>query len=136
VRCLFCRIVSGETPSHMIYEDDAVVSFLDILPANPGHALVVPREHYESVCEVPGPQMERLARAIQRVAAAIKAAYDLQGLNLLLNEGRVAGQLIPHLHFHVIPRHANDGVATPSGAARASGEELRRARELIRGHFK
>ena len=134
--CLFCRIISGDAPSHMIYEDQDVVSFLDILPANLGHALVLPRAHYESVSEVPGREMEKLARAIQKVAGAIKAAYNLEGLNLLLNEGKVAGQLIPHLHVHVIPRYANDGVATPSGAMRASDEELERARELIRSHLK
>lgn len=133
--CLFCRIINGEVPSHMVYEDQAVVSFLDIFPANPGHALVVPRAHYESVSEVPGPEMGELARAVQKVAGAIEAAYGLEGFNLLVNEGKIAGQLIPHLHVHVIPRFPNDRVATPSGATRASDEELEREREIIRSHL-
>ncbi len=134
--CLFCRIVSGEVPSYMVYEDEAVVSFLDIFPANAGHALVVPRVHYEGVSEVPGPEMAKLAVAVQKVAGAIKAGYGLEGLNILVNEGKVAGQLIPHLHVHVIPRFPKDGVATPSGASKASEEELEKAREVIRKHIK
>jgi len=110
--CIFCKIVQGEIPSAKIYEDDLVMSFLDINPINPGHALVLPKEHYATLFDVPQEVLHACITASQRVAGAVFGAVGASGLNFLQNNFRSAGQLIDHVHFHLIPRHEGDGFLT------------------------
>jgi histidine triad (HIT) family protein len=108
--CLFCKMVAGRIPVTKIYEDDVVLSFLDIRPISDGHTLVVPKQHFEMLHECPAEQMGLIASRISRIAKAVVDAMDCEGYNLLNNNGRSAGQLIEHLHFHIIPRNAGDGL--------------------------
>jgi histidine triad (HIT) family protein len=109
MNCVFCRIVARELPAEIVYEDDEVLAFLDIHPMNPGHTLVIPKRHVERLSELPDATARALFSAARRVGLAAQAALGAAGLNLGLNDGRVAGQAIPHLHLHVVPRFPGDG---------------------------
>ena len=108
--CLFCRMVVGEIPVAKIYQDDAVLAFLDIGPLSDGHTLVIPRQHVKELHDCPAELLGRVCSCLGKVAGAMAAAMNCDGYNLLCNNGRAAGQLIEHLHFHIIPRNAGDGV--------------------------
>ena len=108
--CIFCRIIKGEIPSAKIYESNDVISFLDIAPANKGHALVMPKQHYESFADVPKKITDEMIDVIKKIGAAQKKAIGSGGFNILLNDAKIAGQEIPHSHMHIIPRFANDGL--------------------------
>lgn len=104
--CIFCKIVKGEIPSSKIYEDNAVIAFLDIAPAAKGHTLVVPKEHYELIADVPNELLEKTIDVVKKVGNALLKEND--GFNIMQNNKKAAGQLVPHVHFHVIPRKDND----------------------------
>ncbi|MGC8720775.1 MAG: HIT family protein, partial [Thermodesulforhabdaceae bacterium] len=107
--CIFCQIVKGSIPSAKIYEDDSVLSFLDINPINPGHALVIPKKHYPTIIDVDDEDLKKTAVVTKIVARAIKEALNCDGINILQNNFGAAGQLIFHFHIHVIPRFEGDG---------------------------
>ncbi len=107
--CLFCRIVSGEIPAKKVYEDSAVVAFLDINPRNPGHTLVVPKKHYETIFDIPEFEGGKLFAALKKTATMVKNGTKAHGIAVCQNNGSAAGQVVAHLHFHVIPRFLNEG---------------------------
>lgn len=107
--CLFCKIIKGEIPCEKIYENDRVIAFLDIKPVNPGHSLVLPKDHFESMLAVPDKVLGELIVTIKKISKAVLKATQTKDFCLGLNNGKIAGQSIPHLHFHIIPRRANDG---------------------------
>jgi len=106
--CVFCQIVKGEIPSEKIYEDDRIFAFLDISPVNKGHTLVIPKEHYKDLSSTPDYILQELAIATARLAQAVKKGVKADAFNLGLNNGRIAGQIVPHVHFHIIPRFKDD----------------------------
>ncbi len=106
--CLFDRIVAGDVPAHVVLDEPAVVAFLDHRPVFPGHALVVPREHYQFIAELPDELLGRLAGAARRVATAQRSALGNPGTWIALND--VVSQSVPHVHFHVVPRRPKDGL--------------------------
>ena len=110
VDCIFCRIVKGEIPSSKVYEDENVFAFLDIGPLAWGHVLIVPKKHSEAVTELAPGEAAALFAAVPKLAAAVMKATGAEGLNVLQNNGAVAGQAVHHLHIHLIPRHAGDGL--------------------------
>ncbi len=101
---LFDRVLRGEIPSHRVYEDDRVVAFLDIAPQSPGHLLVVPRESCATVGELSEESAAAIGRVLPRLARALERAVGVPHLNILQNNGAPAGQAVPHVHFHLIPR--------------------------------
>ena len=107
--CIFCKIIKGQIQCAKVYEDDKVLAFLDINPVNPGHTLVVPKEHYEHMEQVPDELLKELIVAVKKVTIAVKKGVDTDSINLGLNNGKTAGQLVPHVHFHIMPRFPNDG---------------------------
>lgn len=107
--CIFCKIINGEIPCFKIYETEELLSFLDIGPVNKGHALVIPKKHYENLWELPTDLGNKILEACQIVGKAIIDATNADGLNIGMNNGEAAGQLVFHAHFHVIPRFKNDG---------------------------
>lgn len=108
--CIFCKIVAGEIPCVKIYEDELVLAFLDIFPINAGHTLVIPKEHYELIAELPSNLTGPIYDAARKVVAAIrKSDLKCDGVNLHLADGEAAGQEIPHTHLHIIPRIKGDG---------------------------
>ncbi len=106
--CIFCRIVAGELPSAVVYETDDVLAILDINPVAPGHTLLVSKTHVPDLLEADPQVLASLAQALPRVARGVIQATEAGGLNVLLNSGRPAGQLVPHLHLHLIPRRTGD----------------------------
>ena len=107
--CLFCKIISGEVPSYKIYEDDAVYAFLDIYPASEGHTLVAPKKHFSNFTDMSAEDVALLFEAARKVTAAVENAFSAEGSNIGINNGEVAGQDVPHVHVHVIPRRKGDG---------------------------
>ncbi len=106
--CVFCKIIRREISSVDLYEDDLVLAFLDIAPVNKGHALVIPRQHHVSLTTVPDQCLARMMEMAPRIGAALMRAVDADGFNLMLANGPCAGQVVPHAHLHIIPRHAGD----------------------------
>ncbi len=106
--CLFCKMVAGQIPVTKIYEDEIVLSFLDIGPISDGHTLVIPKQHFEKLHDCPAEVLGRIFSCLGKIAGAVTAAVDSDGYNVLCNNGRAAGQLIEHLHFHIIPRNTGD----------------------------
>jgi len=108
--CIFCKMVAGQIPVAKVYEDEIVLAFLDIGPISDGHTLVIPKQHFEKLHDCPAELLGRVASRLGRIAGAVAAAMNADGYNLLCNNGRAAGQLIEHLHFHIVPRNVGDGV--------------------------
>lgn len=108
--CIFCKMVGGQIPVTKIYEDEVVLSFLDIGPISDGHTLVIPKQHFEKLHDCPPQLLGEVALRLGKVALAVTAAMRSDGYNLLCNNGRAAGQLVGHLHFHIVPRRAGDGI--------------------------
>jgi histidine triad (HIT) family protein len=106
--CVFCRIIAGEVPAHMVLEDDEFVAFLDARPVFKGHVLVVPRRHYVTLADLPAPLVGPLFERVRLVSAALPAALGAQGTFVALNN--VVSQSVPHLHVHVVPRSRKDGL--------------------------
>ena len=104
---IFSRIAAGEIPCHRVYEDEHVIAFLDIAPVSRGHVLVVPKEERERLHELSPDSAAALGRALQRVAAAVVRATGAADYNVLQNNGAAAHQAVMHVHFHVIPKHAD-----------------------------
>ena len=107
--CIFCGIVAGEIPSCRVYEDESALAFMDIGPIRPGHVLLIPKVHYERVTDLPEALAGHLGGLLPRLARAVVAAAGADGFNLHQTNGACSGQVVPHVHFHVIPRHDGDG---------------------------
>jgi len=108
VDCIFCDIIKGWLPCAKIYENDRVISFLDINPVNPGHTLVVPKMHYATIFDISEEDLSACAIVSQKLAKAVFRGTNASGLNFIQNNFRPAGQHVDHIHFHLIPRHAQD----------------------------
>ena len=108
--CLFCKIIAhDEIPSTKVYENDSVYAFLDISPVNLGHTLVVPKKHYKNVYETPDEALAEMMSVAKKIATAIKSELKADGVNIIMNNDKTAGQIIFHSHLHVVPRYEGDG---------------------------
>ena len=108
--CAFCEISRGEGPASFVYQDDAVIAFMDIQPINAGHLLVVPRLHHELMAEYDDVTLARTWQVVQRMATALRrSGVPCAGINLFVADGEAAFQDVPHFHVHVIPRREGDG---------------------------
>ncbi|RKY25518.1 MAG: HIT family protein [Planctomycetota bacterium] len=108
--CIFCKMAAGQVPVTKIYEDEIVLAFLDIGPVSDGHTLVIPKQHFEKLHDCPQQLLGQVGSCLGRIARAVEVAMSSDGYNVLCNNGRAAGQLVEHLHFHIIPRNSGDGV--------------------------
>jgi histidine triad (HIT) family protein len=102
--CIFCRIANGEIPSDTVYEDDCFRVILDLNPANPGHALILPKEHFADITELAEPYLSRVLALAAKIGQAQMKALGCDGFNVVQNNGEAAGQTVRHFHVHVIPR--------------------------------
>ena len=133
--CIFCKIAAGQVPCAKVLEDPACLAFLDIGPVAEGHVLLVSADHVASAGELTGDQAAGMLRHLPALVRAVQAATGCQGVNVLQNNGRVAGQLVMHMHLHIIPRNAGDRFAYnwPAGKyPEGRAEQLARA---IREHL-
>ena len=108
--CVFCRMVAGDIPLSKIYEDEIILAFLDIGPVSDGHTLVIPKRHFDRLHNCPAEVLGQVSSRLGRIAKAVTKATGCDGYNVLCNNGMVAGQIVEHLHFHIIPRHTGDGL--------------------------
>lgn len=122
--CIFCKIANGEIPSTTIYEDDDFRVFFDIAPASKGHCLIVPKEHFDNVFEMNEETAGKLFVLATKVAGSLKKELNLEGLNIVQNNGTIAGQTVFHFHMHMIPRYTGDTVNVGWKPGEADMEEL------------
>ncbi len=108
--CLFCKIVNGEIPCTKVYENEMVLSFMDISPMNDGHVLVIPKNHGSTILELPETDFLAVMSATKKVAEAVTKALNPDGINILQLNGEAANQVVPHLHVHIVPRWSGDGL--------------------------
>jgi histidine triad (HIT) family protein len=129
--CLFCKIVSGAIPSTKVLEDDAALAFLDIGPLARGHVLLIPKDHYMTADQMPCCLAAAVLKHLPALISAVQSVTSCQGVNVLQNNGRAARQLVPHVHFHIIPRNTGDEFQFnwPAGSYPA-GEAERLAKAL------
>lgn len=106
--CIFCKIASGDIPSYTLYEDESFKVFLDLSPTSFGHALIIPKEHYKNLFELDDEIASKALILAKKVGTAMKESLKCDGLNILQNNEKVAGQTMFHFHIHVIPRYEND----------------------------
>lgn len=107
--CLFCKIIAGEIPCYKVYEDESVLAFLDIFPCSKGHTVVIPKEHAETIWEMSNEDFQRVAGGLRAAAGRVEARLKPDAMNIGLNNGKIAGQAVPHVHWHIIPRYEGDG---------------------------
>ena len=133
--CIFCDIVARRAPASIVYEDDVVIAFMDLFPINPGHTLVVPKQHFAHVTELDDAIAARMMAVARDIAAAIyRSPVRAEGVNITLADGAAAGQEVPHAHLHVISRFRGDGFrCTRAGGLRqASRDQLEEKAEILR----
>jgi len=130
--CLFCKIVSGEIPSHKIGEDDKTLAFMDINPWTRGHALVIPKEHSRNIYDADPDDLAATHVAAQRLAQRMRDRLACEGINILQSSEPVAMQTVFHTHVHVIPRYSDDGLRMPAHPQPAEHEELAALAEELR----
>ncbi len=131
--CIFCNILTGSIPSHRVYEDEYTYAFLDIHPVHEGHTLVIPKVHAEDVFDASSEDWSRTMHTVHMLAPKIKEATSADGINIIVNNKRPAGQLVDHVHVHIVPRFANDGLvgfpqhdATPETLASVANDIRKR----------
>ena len=131
--CIFCAIVAGDGPAHVIDSDDHTVAFMDISPATRGHALVVPRNHYIDLLEMPDDELEHAFVAARRLARKLKQTLDPAGFNVINSCGSAAWQTVFHFHLHVIPRYEDDPLELPWVPEQGDPDEIAATAAQIRG---
>lgn len=131
--CIFCKIANGEIPSQTLYEDDNFRVILDLGPATKGHALILPKEHYANLFELPEETAGEVMKLAKRMAARMKERLGCDGLNLVQNNGDLAGQTVFHFHMHMIPRYQADGQKIGWKPGELTQEELTEIKNTIVG---
>ena len=131
--CIFCKIANGEIPSKTLYEDDKFRVILDLGPASKGHALILPKDHYANLFELPEECAGEVMKLAQKMAVKMKEKLGCEGFNLVQNNGELAGQTVFHFHMHLIPRYREDGQKIGWKPQEVSEEELEEIKNQIVG---
>ena len=129
--CIFCDIANKKIPSKIVYEDSFTLAFLDLSPVNPGHTLIIPKKHFENVLDLDEEYAEHLGKAIVKVTNLLKTKLNVKNLNVINNSGKLSGQTVMHLHFHLIPRKENDNLVINFNESNAKEEDLIRVYEQL-----
>ena len=131
--CIFCKIAAGEIPSKTIYEDEKYRVILDLGPATRGHALILPKNHYANLFELPEEDAKEVICLAKKMATIMKDKLGCDGFNLVQNNGEAAGQTVLHFHMHLIPRYENDGQEIGWKPGSPSQDELEEIKKQIAG---
>lgn len=131
--CIFCKVISGDTPSYKIYEDEKTFAFLDTMPTNKGHVLVIPKEHYKNIFDTPEDIMCALIKTSKKMASIVKQAVGADGINVYMNNETGAGQIVFHTHIHIIPRFEKDGLKLWGGTPYKEGEKEEIMKKILNG---
>lgn len=129
--CIFCKIANGEMNSYTVFENESFRVILDISPVSIGHCLVIPKKHFKNVFEIDEQTISEGFKISKKIASALKCTFDLDGINILQNDGEAAGQTIDHFHIHVIPRKKNDNAKIFSDTLKLSEEEFENIKSKI-----
>ena len=121
--CLFCKIISGKIPCSKVYEDEKVIGFLDIFPVNKGHTLVLPKRHSDDMLNNSDEDLAACMKAIKKIAKGLMHSTGADGINIINNTRKAAGQVVFHTHFHLIPRFSDDGLMHWPQGKYAAGEQ-------------
>ena len=130
--CIFCKIIEGKIPAAKVYEDDKIVSFLDIMPANKGHCLVVPKNHSQTLVDMDDVDLVATINAAKKVAKALSLSFGNASFNIVMNNGKEAGQVVNHAHIHLIPRFQKDRLRIKWSHLKYEGDEIKEYAEKIR----
>lgn len=130
--CVFCKLAKGQIPATKVYEDTKTLAFLDIYPSAKGHTLVIPKKHYPTLLEIPELELKELIAVVQKTGAAVMKGTSAQGFNVIQNNKEAAGQVIHHIHFHIIPRTERDGLKFSLGSRKAEQKELEEYQKIIK----
>lgn len=129
--CIFCKLANGIIPTNAIYEDDDFKVILDLSPATRGHALILPKEHADNLFELPDETAKKLLPLAKKLANNMAQKLQMDGMNLVQNNGEVAGQTVMHFHLHMIPRYKEDGQHISWNPTSPSEQELADIRALL-----
>lgn len=129
--CIFCKIIAGEIPSHTLYEDEQFKVILDVGPATKGHALILPKDHYANLYELPEETAADAMKLTKKMMITMTEKLKCDGFNVIQNNGEVAGQTVFHFHMHLIPRYKNDGEILKYIAGEPNQEELAKIKQII-----
>jgi histidine triad (HIT) family protein len=130
--CIFCKIVDGKIPAAKVYENSNVISFLDIMPANKGHCLVVPKKHYENLLDISDEDSKNLILAAKKITKALSLSIGNGSYNIIMNNGKEAGQLVDHAHIHIIPRFKGDRLRIKWSHKKYIEKEMKSIQEKIK----
>ena len=129
--CIFCKIAAGEIPSRTLYEDEQFRVILDLAPVTKGHALILPKDHYANLYELPDETASSVMKLAKKMAKTMTDKLGCTGFNLMQNNGEIAGQTVFHFHMHLIPRYEDDGKPITMTAGDATQEELDEVKNMI-----
>ncbi|MDF1663672.1 MAG: HIT family protein [Planctomycetota bacterium] len=129
---IFTKIVRGDLPCYKLFEDDLTLAFLDINPVSKGHCLVICKEEYQYIEDVPDEMLGALIKSVKRVGQAMTTALGGKDYNLIVNNGPIAGQEVPHVHFHIVPREPGDGLRTGWKQGKLNNDEAKDLAESVR----
>ena len=130
--CIFCKIIEGKIPAAKVYEDDKIISFLDIMPANKGHCLIVPKKHTQNLTEMADDDLSATVKAVKKVASALSLSFGNGSFNIVMNNGKEAGQVVNHAHIHLIPRFQKDRLRIKWSHLKYEGDEMKEYAEKIK----
>ncbi len=136
--CIFCSIINGDIPAAKVYEDEHVLAFLDISQVTKGHALVIPKVHQKDVFELTPEVASHLFSVVPKIAQALKKTFTPEGLNIVNNNGEIAGQTVFHYHLHLMPRYGKGdgyGAVWKDHSSQYSGEDLQKLAQKIAESF-
>ena len=129
--CIFCKLANGIIPTNSLYEDDVVKVIFDAGPASSGHVLVLPKEHFDNVYSLDDDTAAHIFQVAVKVAKALKEGLNLEGLNIVQNNGEIAGQTVFHFHMHIIPRYKGDTVNVGWKPGEVTDEEIEKIKSLV-----
>ena len=129
--CIFCKLANGVIPTNSLYEDDVVKVIFDAGPASSGHVLILPKEHFDNVYALDDDTAAHIFQVAVKVAKALKEGLNLEGLNIVQNNGEIAGQTVFHFHMHIIPRYKGDTVNVGWKPGEVTDEEIEKIKSLV-----
>ena len=129
--CIFCKLANGVIPTNSLYEDDVVKVIFDAGPASSGHVLILPKEHFDNVYSLDDDTADHIFQVAVKVAKALKEGLNLEGLNIVQNNGEIAGQTVFHFHMHIIPRYKGDTVNVGWKPGEVTDEEIEKIKSLV-----
>lgn len=129
--CVFCKIISGEIPAHTIYEDEQFKVILDVAPATKGHALIIPKNHYANLYELPEDIAADAIKLAKKMMQVMTDKLNCDGFNIIQNNGEIAGQTVFHFHMHLVPRYKGDGEILKYVSLHPSQDEMEETKKII-----